>query len=101
MKKMRMCFPAEKTFADGFAEYVLDMKARNLRDGTRYATITCANWKPCLSILFQFAQVIVHYRSIILDGTNRLKVQGFLKTDIETKQAVHGWLSIRERLAKS
>ncbi len=34
MKKMRMCFPAEKTFADGFAEYVLDMKARNLRDGT-------------------------------------------------------------------
>ena len=34
MKKMRMCFPREKTFADGFAEYVLDCKARNLRDGT-------------------------------------------------------------------
>ena len=34
MKKMRMCFPREKTFADGFAEYILDCKARNLRDGT-------------------------------------------------------------------
>ena len=34
MKKMRMCFLGEKTFADGFAEYILDMKARNLREGT-------------------------------------------------------------------
>ena len=34
MKKMRMRFPNEKTFADGFAEYILDCKARNLRDGT-------------------------------------------------------------------
>ena len=34
MKKMRMCFPKEKTFADGFAEYILDCKSRNLRDGT-------------------------------------------------------------------
>ena len=34
MKKIRMCFPKEKTFADGFAEYVLDCKARNLRNGT-------------------------------------------------------------------
>lgn len=34
MKKMRMCFPKEKTFEEGFKEYVLDMKARNLRDGT-------------------------------------------------------------------
>ena len=34
MKKMKMCFPKEKTFADGFTEYVLDCKARNLREGT-------------------------------------------------------------------
>ena len=34
MKKMRMCFPNEKTFSDGFAEYILDCKARNLRDGS-------------------------------------------------------------------
>ena len=34
MKKMRMCFPREKTFSDGFQEYILDCKARNLRDGT-------------------------------------------------------------------
>ena len=34
MKKMRMCFPREKTFEDGFKEYILDCKARNLRDGT-------------------------------------------------------------------
>ena len=34
MKKMRMCFPKEKTFTDGFAEYILDCKARSLRDGT-------------------------------------------------------------------
>ena len=34
MKKMRMCFPREKTFEDGFKEYVLDYKARNLREGT-------------------------------------------------------------------
>ena len=31
MKKMRMCFPREKTFEDGFKEYILDCKARNLR----------------------------------------------------------------------
>jgi len=34
MKKMRMCFPREKTFEDGFKEYVLDCKAKNLREGT-------------------------------------------------------------------
>ena len=34
MKKMRMCFPREKTFEDGFKEYILDCKARNLREGT-------------------------------------------------------------------
>lgn len=34
MKKMRMCFPKEKTFSDGFQEYILDCKARNLRAGT-------------------------------------------------------------------
>ena len=34
MKKMRMYFPREKTFEDGFKEYVLDCKARNLREGT-------------------------------------------------------------------
>ena len=34
MKKMKMCFPREKTFVDGFAEYILDCKARNLREGT-------------------------------------------------------------------
>lgn len=34
MKKMRMCFPKEKTFEDGFQEYILDCKARNLREGT-------------------------------------------------------------------
>ena len=34
MKKIRMCFPNEKTFREGFEEYILDCKARNLRDGT-------------------------------------------------------------------
>ena len=34
MRKMRMCFPKEKTFADGFEEYILDCKARNLREKT-------------------------------------------------------------------
>ena len=34
MKKMRMCFPKEKTFSDWFQEYILDCKARNLRGGT-------------------------------------------------------------------
>lgn len=29
-----MCFPNEKTFREGFEEYILDCKARNLRDGT-------------------------------------------------------------------
>ena len=33
MRKMRMCFPKEKTFADGFEEYILDCKPRNLREG--------------------------------------------------------------------
>ena len=31
VKKIRMCFPNEKTFREGFEEYI---KARNLRDGT-------------------------------------------------------------------
>ena len=34
MKKMKMCFPREKRFVDGFEEYILDCKARNLREGT-------------------------------------------------------------------
>lgn len=34
MKKIRMCFLNEKTFREGFEEYILDCKARNLRDGT-------------------------------------------------------------------
>ena len=34
MKKIRKCFPREKTFEDGFKEYILDCKARNLREGT-------------------------------------------------------------------
>ena len=34
MKKIKMCIPNEKTFEDGFEEYILDCKARNLRDGT-------------------------------------------------------------------
>ena len=29
-----MCFPNEKTFREGFEEYILDCKARNLREGT-------------------------------------------------------------------
>ena len=28
-----MCFPNEKTFREGFEEYILDCKARNLLDG--------------------------------------------------------------------
>lgn len=34
MKKMRMCFPIEKRFQEGFEEYILDCKARNLRKET-------------------------------------------------------------------
>ena len=33
MKKMKMCFPREKTFVDGFAEYILDCKAISLSGG--------------------------------------------------------------------
>lgn len=33
-KKMKMCAVTEKTFAEGVAEYLLDCKARNLRQGT-------------------------------------------------------------------
>ena len=34
MKKIRMCVDTDKTFAEGFEEYILDCKACNLRDGT-------------------------------------------------------------------
>ena len=34
MKKIRMCVDTDKTFAEGFEEYILDCKSRNLRDGT-------------------------------------------------------------------
>ena len=30
MKKMKMCFPREKTFVDGFEEYILDCKASRI-----------------------------------------------------------------------
>ena len=33
-RKMRMCAETQKTFEEGVAEYILDCKARNLRDGT-------------------------------------------------------------------
>ncbi len=34
MKKIRMCFPNGKTFQEGYEEYILDCKARNLPNGT-------------------------------------------------------------------
>ena len=34
MKRMRMYDGTERTFEEGVEEYVLDMKARNLRQGT-------------------------------------------------------------------
>ena len=34
MRKIRMCVDVETTFAEGFGEYILDCKSRNLRDGT-------------------------------------------------------------------
>lgn len=34
MKRIRMTVQNDKTFGEGFEEYVLDMKARNLREGT-------------------------------------------------------------------
>ncbi|MBR5485379.1 MAG: tyrosine-type recombinase/integrase [Oscillospiraceae bacterium] len=34
MKKIKMTTTENKTFEEGFEEYVLDMKSRNLRDGT-------------------------------------------------------------------
>lgn len=33
-KKVKMCCNVQKNFQQGYEEYVLDMKARNLRDGT-------------------------------------------------------------------
>lgn len=33
MRKIRMCVDVEKTFAEGFEEYILACKSRNLRDG--------------------------------------------------------------------
>lgn len=33
-KKVKMCYNVQKNFQQGYEEYVLDMKARNLRDGT-------------------------------------------------------------------
>ncbi len=33
-RKMKMCFPVDKTFAEGVEEYILDCKGRNLREGT-------------------------------------------------------------------
>ena len=34
MDKIKMSHKMDKTFEEGFEEYVLDMKARNLRQGT-------------------------------------------------------------------
>ena len=34
MKKIRMCVDTDKTFAEGFDEYILECKSRNLRVGT-------------------------------------------------------------------
>ena len=33
-KKMRLCASVQKTFEEGFQEFVLDCKSRNLRQGT-------------------------------------------------------------------
>ena len=34
MRKIRMCVDERKTFAEGFEEYILGCKSRNLREGT-------------------------------------------------------------------
>ena len=33
MDRIKMNYKMDKTFEEGFEEFVLDMKARNLRDG--------------------------------------------------------------------
>lgn len=33
-KKMRLCASVQKTFEEGFREFILDCKSRNLRQGT-------------------------------------------------------------------
>ena len=33
-KKMRLCASVQKTFEEGFQEFILDCKSRNLRQGT-------------------------------------------------------------------
>ena len=33
-RKMRLCTSTEKTFDEGFQEFILDCKSRNLRQGT-------------------------------------------------------------------
>ena len=33
-KKIKLCSHVQKTFQEGFEEYILDCKSRNLRDGT-------------------------------------------------------------------
>ena len=53
MKKIRMCFPRDKTFEDGFKEYVLDCKARNLREGTIHPSLGVSNSKRGIAILLE------------------------------------------------
>ena len=77
MQKMRMCFPREKTFEDGFKEYILDCKARNLRDGTihHYHTTQILSISLiCLTINYdqyrQFPSVFLHSEQKALAETH-------------------------------
>lgn len=54
MARIRMSASTEKTFADGFEEYIFDMKSRNLRQGTikHYEKF----YNSCLSMIAQIAR---------------------------------------------
>ena len=72
MKKMRMCFPREKTFADGFAEYI---KARSLRDETihHYQASIKQIYKrisPCTPIFLLNLQNMIDFYIALRDDPN-------------------------------
>lgn len=62
MKKMRMCFPREKRFVDGFEEYILDCKARNLREGT------INHYRESVKQIYKYIRAATVYHSDMIDN---------------------------------
>lgn len=67
MKRMRLCYKNDKTFKDGFEEFILNCKARNLREGT------IKHYKEAYTQIIKYLN-----KDLLLSDINKKVFEGFI-----------------------